>query len=139
MLNPVKLISKLFKSNNQKELDKIHKIVEKVNNFEEKIIKLKDEDFPKKTEEFKKRIKMPVFWGGSFSVEFPLEESDYGFKPSTRYELSMLALSGPIKNIKTKNGDKDTKVRFTHIKGDVFLVTCLKNKDERLASILAKT
>ncbi len=58
MLNPVKLISKLFKSNNQKELDKIHKIVEKVNNFEEKIIKLKDEDFPKKTEEFKKRIKI---------------------------------------------------------------------------------
>jgi len=56
MLNPVKLISKLFKSNNQRELDKIHKIVEKVNNFEEKIIKLKDEDFPKKTEEFKKRI-----------------------------------------------------------------------------------
>jgi preprotein translocase subunit SecA len=56
MLNPFKLISKLFKSNNQRELDKIHKIVEKVNNFEEKIIKLKDEDFPKKTEEFKKRI-----------------------------------------------------------------------------------
>ena len=48
MLNPVKLISKLFKSNNQRELDKIHKIVEKVNNFEEKIIKLKDEHFPKK-------------------------------------------------------------------------------------------
>ena len=56
MLNPFKLISKLFKSNNQRELDKIHKIVEKVNNFEEEIIKLKDEDFPKKTEEFKKRI-----------------------------------------------------------------------------------
>ncbi len=57
MLNPLKLISKLFKSNNQKELDKIHKIVEKVNNFEGKIIKLKDEDFPKKTEEFKEKIK----------------------------------------------------------------------------------
>jgi len=56
MLNPFELISKLFKSNNQRELDKIHKIVEKVNNFEEEIIKLKDEDFPKKTEEFKKRI-----------------------------------------------------------------------------------
>ena len=50
---------------------------------------------------FKKRIKRPVFWGGSLSVEFPIEESDYGFKPSTRYELSMLALSGPLKNVKT--------------------------------------
>ena len=32
MINPVKFISKFFKSNNQKELDRIHKIVEKVNN-----------------------------------------------------------------------------------------------------------
>ena len=50
---------------------------------------------------FKKRIKKPVFWGGTFAIEFPLEESDYGFKPSTRYELSMLALSGPLKNVKS--------------------------------------
>ena len=57
MLNPLQFISKLFKSNNQRELDRIEKIVEKVNKFEEKIIKLKDEDFPKKTEEFKDNIK----------------------------------------------------------------------------------
>ena len=57
MLNPVKFISKFFRSNNQRELDRIQKIVEKVNEYEEEMIKLKDEDFPKKTEEFKKKIK----------------------------------------------------------------------------------
>ena len=57
MLNPVKFLSKFFSSNNQKELDRINKIVEKVNNYEEKVIKLKDKDFPIKTDELKKKIK----------------------------------------------------------------------------------
>ena len=50
---------------------------------------------------FKKRIKKPVFWGGTFAVTFPLNESKYGFKPSTNYELSLVALSGPLKHMKT--------------------------------------
>ena len=50
---------------------------------------------------FKKRIKKPVFWGGTFAVTFPLNESDYGFKPSTNYELSFVALSGPLKEVKS--------------------------------------
>ena len=50
---------------------------------------------------FKKRIKKPVFWGGTFAVTFPLNESDYGFKPSTNYELSFIALSGPLKEVKS--------------------------------------
>jgi len=50
---------------------------------------------------FQKRIKAPVFWGGTFAVNFPLNKSDYGFKPSTRYELSLMALSGPLKNVKS--------------------------------------
>ena len=57
MLNPINFISKFFKSINQKELDRIQKIVEKVNKFEEETIKLRDEDFPKKTEEYKNLIK----------------------------------------------------------------------------------
>ncbi len=60
MLNPVKILTKLFKSTNQKELDKIQRIVENVNNLEEKTINLKDEDFPKKTNEFKTKIKSGV-------------------------------------------------------------------------------
>ena len=49
---------------------------------------------------FRKRMKMPVFWGTTFSVEYPLETSDYGFHPSKVYDLSVMALSGPV-NIKT--------------------------------------
>ena len=37
MLNPLNFISKLIKSSNQKELDRIAKIVTKVNFFEDKI------------------------------------------------------------------------------------------------------
>ncbi len=57
MLNPFKFISKFIKSDNQKELDRIGKIVEKINSFDENLRDLKDEDFPKKTLEFKDKIK----------------------------------------------------------------------------------
>ena len=57
MLNPFKFISKFIKSDNQKELDRIGKIVEKINSFDENLRNLKDEDFPKKTLEFKDKIK----------------------------------------------------------------------------------
>ena len=57
MLNPLNFFSKLIKSNNQRELDRITKIVNKINSLEEEIKNLKDEDFPKKTEEFKEKIK----------------------------------------------------------------------------------
>ena len=57
MLNPLKIVSKLFKSGNQKELDRISIIVNKVNELEEEISKLRDEEFPKKTEELKNKIK----------------------------------------------------------------------------------
>jgi preprotein translocase subunit SecA len=57
MFNPLNFISKFIKSGNQRELDKISKIVDKINLFEEKIIKLQDEDFPKKTLELKEKIK----------------------------------------------------------------------------------
>ena len=57
MINPLNLISKLFKSNNQRELDRINKIIVKINSLEEKIKNLKDADFPEKTSEFKKMIK----------------------------------------------------------------------------------
>tara|TARA_B100000029_G_scaffold502226_1_gene577144 strand:- start:221 stop:1315 length:1095 start_codon:yes stop_codon:yes gene_type:complete len=52
---------------------------------------------------FKKRSKIPVFWGGTLSYEFPLGESKYGFTPSEKYEFSLLALSGPIKFLKSNN------------------------------------
>ncbi len=57
MLNPLNLLSKLIKSSNQKELDRITKIVEKINFLEEDIKKLKDADFPKKTSELKRGLR----------------------------------------------------------------------------------
>ena len=57
MFNPLSFITKYIKSSNQKELDRIGKIVNKINLLEEKFIKLDDKDFPKKTLEFKEKIK----------------------------------------------------------------------------------
>ena len=55
MLNPLKFISKFIKSSNQKELDRIDKIVTKINSLEENIQNLEDTDFPKKTSILKKK------------------------------------------------------------------------------------
>ena len=57
MINPFGFISKFIKSGNQKELDRIGKIVSKVNLLEKGVKNLINEDFPKKTMEFKEKIK----------------------------------------------------------------------------------
>jgi len=57
MLNPLNFISKFIKSSNQRELDKIAKIVKKINSLEETTKILDDSEFPKKTLEFKEKIK----------------------------------------------------------------------------------
>ena len=57
MLNPLNFLSKFIKSSNQKELDRIAKIVEKVNSYEDKIKNISDKDFPSKTLELKERLK----------------------------------------------------------------------------------
>ena len=49
MLNPLSFISKFIKSSNQRELDRLSKIVSKINSLEEEFINLKDSDFPNKT------------------------------------------------------------------------------------------
>ena len=57
MLNPLNFISKFIKSGNQKELDRINKIVNQVNLLEEITKKLRNEEFPQKTIELKEKIK----------------------------------------------------------------------------------
>ncbi|MDC3391041.1 preprotein translocase subunit SecA [Candidatus Pelagibacter sp.] len=57
MLNPLNFFSKFIKSNNQRELDRLEKIVNKINLLEEVTKKLEDSAFPKKTLEFKEKIK----------------------------------------------------------------------------------
>ena len=56
MLNPLNFISKFIKSSNQKELDRIAKIVEKVNLLEDTFKEISNEEFPKKTLDLKKRL-----------------------------------------------------------------------------------
>ena len=57
MFNPLNLITKFIKSSNQKELDRIDKIVKTINALEDEFKKLDDLDFPKKTQEYKEQIK----------------------------------------------------------------------------------
>ena len=56
MLNPLNFLTKFIKSSNQKQLDRIQKIVDKVNSFESTISTLDDTHFPKKTSEFSEKI-----------------------------------------------------------------------------------
>ena len=57
MLNPLGFISRFIKSSNQRELDRIGKIVDKINLLEDTVKKLKDDEFPQKTIELKEKIK----------------------------------------------------------------------------------
>ena len=57
MLNPLNFISKFIKSSNQKELDRLKKIVAKINSYEEQIVKIPNIEFPKKTALLKNRVK----------------------------------------------------------------------------------
>ena len=56
MFNPLKFISKFIKSGNQKELDRISKIVDQINFLEANIKKIQDEEFPSKTLQLKEKI-----------------------------------------------------------------------------------
>ena len=57
MLNPLKFVSKFFKSNNAKELNRLKAWIVRINNNENLVKKLVNEQFPTKTNEFKQRIK----------------------------------------------------------------------------------
>ena len=72
MLNPISLISKIFKSSNQKELNNLAKIVAKINLLEEETAKLDDDDFINKTlelrEKYKKGIKLSELLPEAYSL-----------------------------------------------------------------------
>ncbi len=57
MLNPLNFLNKFIKSGNQKDLDRIERIVKKINELEESFTKLKDESFPDQTKQFINEIK----------------------------------------------------------------------------------
>ncbi len=57
MLNPLNIISRFIKSDNQKELDRIQNIVKKINLEESNISKFEDKKFSLRTNEFISRLK----------------------------------------------------------------------------------
>ena len=57
MLNPFNIIKKFIKSNNQKELDRIKKIVSKVNDYEDKITKLNEQELKLITKDLINKLK----------------------------------------------------------------------------------
>ena len=57
MFNPLNLFSKLIKSGNQNELNRIQKIIKEINLLEKDIEKLEDSEFPKKTNELIEELK----------------------------------------------------------------------------------
>ena len=57
MFSSLNFITKFIKSHNQRELDRISKIVTKINSLEQSFKDISEEDFPKKTIGFKKQIK----------------------------------------------------------------------------------
>ncbi len=57
MFNPINLISKIIKSGNQRELDRVQKIVDKINLLEKKIQNYDDDKFPIKTNKLVEDIK----------------------------------------------------------------------------------
>ena len=56
MLNPLSFISKIFKNNNQNEIDKIQHLLKKVNDLEKEISSLENREFPKKTADLKLKL-----------------------------------------------------------------------------------
>tara|TARA_B100000959_G_scaffold48881_1_gene50313 strand:+ start:2541 stop:5084 length:2544 start_codon:yes stop_codon:yes gene_type:complete len=72
MLNPLKFLSKIIKSSNQKELDRLNKITKKINDLEDQITKLEDVSFPQKTKDLIEKIGSGVSLDKILSEAFAL-------------------------------------------------------------------
>ena len=84
MFNPLSFISKFVKSGNQKELDRIGKIISRINILEEKFANLASEAFPGVTLKLKEKIKngekldniLPrhLLWSGRHQKEHEMKD-----------------------------------------------------------------
>ena len=91
MLNPFNLISKIFKSSNQKELDRIAKIVDKINSLEGSVKDLKDIDFKSKTQEFKLKIKNGISLNDILPEAFALvREASRRVRNERHYDVQII-------------------------------------------------
>ena len=91
MLNPLSLISKFIKSSNERELEKINKIVQKINFLENEIVKLKDSDFPEKTKKFKNLLKQGKNLNDLLPEAFGLvREASKRIRNERHYDVQMI-------------------------------------------------
>ena len=109
MLNPLNFITKFIKSSNQKELDRIYKIVEKVNSFESSIKNISNEDFPKKTLKLKERLKSGENLDNLLPEAFALvREASYRTRGERHYDVQIIGgivlHEGKISEMKTGEG-----------------------------------
>lgn len=94
---------------NQREVDRIKKIVEKVNTFEAKTKKLKTTDFAKKTTEFKKRLEKGETLEQLLPEAYALvREASYRILGKRHYDVQLIAATalfeGKVAEQKTGEG-----------------------------------
>ena len=91
MFNPLRLISKFIKSSNERELEKINKIVQKINSLENEIVKLKDSDFPEKTKKLKNLLKQGKNLNDLLPEAFALvREASKRIRNERHYDVQMI-------------------------------------------------
>ncbi len=91
MISPFNFIKKFVKSSNQKELDRLQKIVNKVNSLEQNLKSLKDSDFPLKTQELKQKIKSDVELDEILPEAFALvREASYRIRNERHFDVQIL-------------------------------------------------
>ena len=120
MLNPLNIISRLIKSSNQKELDRIQKIVNKINTLEDYIKKLDDEEFPKKTLEFKEKLKSGKTLNEILPEAFALvREASFRTRNERHYDVQMIGgivlHEGKIAEMRTGEGKTLTIVLAAYL------------------------
>ena len=120
MLNPLNFISKFIKSSNQKELDRLNKIVDKINSKENSVKILDDLDFPKKTQELKNSIKQGIDINELLPEAFALvREASTRVRNERHYDVQMIGgivlHEGKISEMKTGEGKTLTIVLAAYL------------------------
>ncbi len=120
MFNPLNFISRLIKSSNQKELDRIKKIVSKINNLEIHTKKLIDEDFPKKTQELKNQLQQGKSLNEILPEAFALvREASYRTRKERHYDVQLIGgivlHEGKIAEMRTGEGKTLTIVLAAYL------------------------
>ncbi|MDA9615818.1 preprotein translocase subunit SecA [Candidatus Pelagibacter sp.] len=109
MLNPLNFLSKFIKSSNQKELDRIAKIVEKINSHEATIKEIADEEFPTKTTELKEKLNNGITIDELLPEAFALvREASKRTRNERHYDVQMIGgvvlHEGKIAEMRTGEG-----------------------------------